>query len=591
MDFFGKPPPIDNGRSPVTRAFTPLLCLLALIPLIQMSSPGQDPLLIPFNIFLWSTVAIFVGGATVLIHRQGSIILPRHAVWLLALPAGLVASGFITGIERPVDWMFRLGAILLGIGFFFALFQFRPSRRARDNAILAILCALILNGIVSYLQMMPGRLLLGLIAHPERPSPLGVFMQPNLQASIMVTGLLLALYQITTPGFSQRTLPIKIIPALAIFVCSSIVLMTGSRIGLISLAITLPLMLWARLPIFKRRRQWSSLALVLMLLGFGAGATLSDGLMRAHSKLERLAEEGKDARQHLYRIGWDLFTDKPIAGHGIGSFQSVFHQRAGEYMAARGSEPLIGHSRYSHPHNELLFWAIEGGSLALVGLALAAGATLIQLYRQGRQRGLALLALLLPLTLHTQVELPFYSSSYHWLIFLFLLFIAFQAGARTLRLRLSRAASVLIPSAGLAAMTATLALMVGTYGASRHLTEYMLNKDPDIRHLQAAQGTLYFNELGNLLMYKVLLFTDIANETEQWAEGYIEWAEAYLTEVPETSTFSDLALAYRHIGRLDKAQEVLARGLFLYPQHPDILKTKGLIDRNLPVIPEEMLRR
>lgn len=575
----------------MNRIFYAFFILLAFIPLIQLSTPGQDPLLIPSNIFLWCVAAFFIGSATFLVYRNNTIILPGYTAWLLALPAGLVFSGLITGTERPVDWVFRIGAILTGIAFFFALFQFRQSRRQCDNAIYAILIALIFNGTIGYLQLMPGRPFIGLIEHPERPAALGVFMQANLQASMMVTGLLLAIYQITSPGFRNRHAAIQLIPALAIFICSSSVMATGSRIGLISMAITLPILFLARLPLLKKQWRWGCTIAVLVALGCGTGVAMSDGFFRAYSKLERLAEEGQDARPHIYRISWSLYTDKPIAGHGIGSFQSVFHQRAGEYMAARGGEPLIGHSRFSHPHNELLFWAIEGGSIALIGITLAACAVLIQLWRQGRQRGLALLALLTPITLHTQVELPFYSSTYHWLVFLFLAFLAFQYRRRSIEMRLSRAASVLIPSAGLAAIAGFLLIMYSTYNASRHLTLYMLKQDPDIRHLLAAQETLYFNELSNLLMYKAMLYTDLTNGTQRWTEGYIEWAESYLQQQPETSTFSDLALAYRHLGMAEKADNTLTRGLFIYPQHPDILNTKNIIDQNRPAVPGQLIDR
>lgn len=568
----------------MTRLFQPLLFILIFIPIIQLPSPGFDQLLIPFNILLWCTAAVIIMAAGWLIHQKQQLILPQKSIFLYALPAGLIISGFIAGIVYPVEWLFRLGAILIGVLFLFALFQFKADRRKRDNALYALLAVLTWNGLISFIQMMPSRPLLGIVMHPERPSPLGFFMQPNLQASMMLTGVLVAAYLVSSPGFQGRNLAIKLLTYSSIAICTAIVMATGSRIGLIALITAVPLLLFARLPLLKRNRSYTALLITALTIGCSSGIAMSDGLYRAYSKLERLADEGKDARIHMYQIGVQAFAEKPLAGHGIGRFQSVFHQQGAEYLAAKGNEPLMGHSRFTHPHNELLLWAIEGGILAVSGILIAVAGVLLQLYKQGRQRGLAMLAILLPITLHTQVELPFYSSTMHWLVFLLLLFIALQPFQQIKPLHLSRLALSLIPVTTTLLAGIVIWLMVNTHQAAQHFTQFYLYNSKDIKHLQATQSSMYFQELGEIHIFKALLYTDISNNSHKWVEGYIQWATAYLEKTPEVSTMVDLAMAYYYLNNNEEALKQLQNGLKQFPQNPALLAAVELINKNKPII-------
>lgn len=554
----------------MNRAFLLIVFLLTLIPLIYFPNPGHDALLIPFNIFLWEIAAAAIFFAGLYIYKHQIVVLPRHTLLILALPVGMVISGFLTGLDRPVDWMFRLATILMGLLFFFALFQFQANRRTLDNAVYIILGGLLLNALIAFLQTLPGRPLFGLIAHPETPRAVGVFMQPNILASVMVTGVVLAVYQITTAGFSKRPAALKALTLTTLFGCSLIVMTTGSRIGLITLAVCVPLILTARFALLRRTPIHAVLAALALTMGSGIGIATSDGFWKATSKLEQLADEGRDARPHLYRIAWDLYTEAPIAGHGIGSFQRVFHERAAQYLEAQGGEPLIGHSRFTHPHNELLFWAIEGGTLALLGILSILTATLIQLYHLGWQRGGAMLAILLPITLHTQVELPFYSSMYHWLLFLFLGYMTFRPLQRYRWLRWPSAALIPIPAAATAILLATIMFCTTTFGTSRDLTRFLLYKEINLDELRAAQDNLYFNEFATMLTLKALLNQDLTQGTQHWTQLYINWIEDYLRHTPETSSFHDLALAYHHLGLTEQAEATIERGLYLFPKHPVI---------------------
>ncbi|MDT8371359.1 MAG: hypothetical protein RQ783_05105 [Gammaproteobacteria bacterium] len=57
------------------------------------------------------------------------------------------------------------------------------------------------------------------------------------------------------------------------------------------------------------------------------------------------------------------------------------------------------------------------GAIAGIGLAAFAFGVIITLIKLPHSRRYAYGAMLLPIALHTQVELPFYISSLHWFVF------------------------------------------------------------------------------------------------------------------------------------------------------------------------------
>ena len=67
----------------------------------------------------------------------------------------------------------------------------------------------------------------------------------------------------------------------------------------------------------------------------------------------------------LARIGWDLFKEAPVMGHGVGSFQVMSREFLGTVVERYGVPLGLV------PHNDVIRFMVEGG---LVGLALYLGA-------------------------------------------------------------------------------------------------------------------------------------------------------------------------------------------------------------------------
>src|SRR5690606_28542071 len=117
-----------------------------------------------------------------------------------------------------------------------------------------------------------------------------------------------------------------------------------------------------------------------------------------------------------------LIVESPLAGWGYGSFETIFLHH---YMADKALNPAMVQIEYNldHPHNEFLYWAVEGGLAPMIGMVLMGGALLWRLARAGWVKGAALLALVTPILLHTQTEYPLYHAIALWWALLLLIHV------------------------------------------------------------------------------------------------------------------------------------------------------------------------
>lgn len=594
----------------VNRLFLLLIAVIAFLPLYFTPNPGYDPLLKEHNIWMLIAAALLIAIAAFKVAASRELVLPKHYIWFLLLPIGLTAGTLINGIPYLNDLVFRAGYVVLGVLFLFALYQYRLTRRDIETALYVIVAATLLFSVVSVIQAFPGQSFAEWMPQVATPQIIGPFQQINVNASATLTGVFISIYLMTTPGFRERSLFIKAVCLLAVLLGVMVVISITSRVGHMAFILGLPVLLLSRIKQLYRRKLVALGILLTVSVGVGTGMkdlrlVAKDVMQWVHSepdanvestllsqsftphgdavlvaagsggrstfdvtimKFKRLFEGEKDVRQHVYTVAFDVFADKPVHGHGIGKFQSVFHERAAEYMAARDGRPLIGPQRYGHPHNELLLWGIEGGSLAILAILAVALVVLSNLFKLGWQRGAALFALLLPIILHTQVELPFYRSVYHWLLVVFLIYcvLAMTAEKQAVKTKAIPAVS-LATFAGGAFSICVLYFAFTTIPVSRDINQFFINQRLDPDRFEAATRNLYFGEFATMLRLKVRLNHDLLNRTNHWTREFISWSEGYVQKTPEITTIHAIALAYRNLGMNRQALETLNRGLYLYP--------------------------
>lgn len=536
---------------------------------------GGEGLLLPFNSIVWIVAVSVIVLAVWRMWRQQVIRLPAFFILIIAMPLLILLPGFIVGMEQPISWMLRISAILIGFLLFFGLFQFNASRRDVQSALYIFCGALALHAIVGIIQLLPGRLLPALIPLSNQIS-IGMFQQPNLQASLMATGVILSVYLLSTPDFRARPTWIKALPLLCLLLSTFVLMSAGSRVGLLGGVGSLVLILLSRFSLLKLRRGWVLGMFVAIIFGGSAGVIINDGALHAYSKMEQLGEQGKDVRKDVYRISWEVIKDKPLLGHGIGSFQRVFHEKAAEYQSKTGSVGITG--SFSHPHNELFLWGIEGGAVGLLAFLVVIIAVSCQLFSLGWQRGGAMAALLFPIALHTLVELPFYISAYHWVFYLFLLFIVFQFRCKPYSLRMSLSAGWLMK--GLSVMLLLFVMwFCGTSLYFSYQIAYVLHSGKGkVEDLNSIGRHPYFSDMATRFMLASLAQTEQESQGKIITLEYSQWMEEYLKNNPNVPIFVDLIRTYAYLKDSGRMKNAIDRALYLFPDQPLLL---GVVDEVL----------
>jgi len=405
-----------------------LAFLFLLAPFYYHDNIGGTGLNLPSNITVWAAASVFIWFAVKIVLDRSELVLPGKVMLILAFPFLATISGFISGVDEPIDWLFRLFFIWGGIFFLLALFQFRFSRAQKDKLLYLLLVAGLLHGLVASIQyFQPEGMSIYLPTAKGVNVATGVFQQINIHASFQATIVLIGWYMINRP-LARFSTPIKSSILVTTFVSAFIVLSSGSRVGFLSLVIGLGLLITFCWPVIKRNKKNSAMLMSAMVLA-AVASLYSDGFSRLADKSAEIHTEYKASeRIGIYLISGELVEQNPFFGHGLGSFESVWQYQKADFQQRHPDYELI--DKYvTHPHNELLFWQVEGGILASVGILLSFFTILILAWRSKARYAIALL---FPFAFHNQVELPFHISATAWFACLFLVFIALSHSAKTI---------------------------------------------------------------------------------------------------------------------------------------------------------------
>lgn len=360
-----------------------------------MHNPGGAGLYLPFNAWGWIFASLVMAlGLWHVTLSQRLVVSPLlTAQWLGSLL--LLLPMAYPGAELKDYAIPRLLGLFAGLLFLASLYQWRFGREARDRLLYLLLGAVAIEallGLVQYYLLVPGNWI-GYDTQTNRPY--GIFQQPNVMASFMATGLSLAIW-LELRGDANPWL--KGLRYGVILATSLLLVVLQSRVGQLGGVMAL-LLLSAQLG--RERRLGRMLALVALgiLLGL-ASQYLMAGARRG---LEIYQSGGM--RSIYWPYAAKLIAQMPWTGWGYGSFESVFLHH---YMADKALNPAMVQIEYNldHPHNEFLYWAVEGGLAPMLGMVLMGGALLWRLSRAGWVKGAALLALVTPILLHTQTEYP-----------------------------------------------------------------------------------------------------------------------------------------------------------------------------------------
>jgi len=196
---------------------------------------------------------------------------------------------------------------------------------------------------------------------PSKPGhPAGVLLQNHAtQGMVFALAILCSVFRAKEASRKAR----RVLLGLAILFALNVVFVTPGRSGYVALFVAVlacgPMYLgWRRILI------WLPVTLVLASLAFVASPTVRDRVMLGLDEIRAVDDSpaltSMGIRAVLYTTTLELIRERPVAGHGTGSFgkeySAVVAQRYTDWRATPSKDP----------HNQYLFVAME---LGIVGLA------------------------------------------------------------------------------------------------------------------------------------------------------------------------------------------------------------------------------
>ena len=141
---------------------------------------------------------------------------------------------------------------------------------------------------------------------------------------------------------------------------------------------------------------------------------INQGLASQFSNNLDAIQGQQNYRIKIWLITLSLIGDAPIFGNGLGRFAETFYETI-IFNSEFHSSPHFSAS-LSHPHNEILYLLAEHGVIGFLLIAVPLTYMATGMMKLSGSQSLYILALLLPIGLHTIVEFPLYISGLHWLL-------------------------------------------------------------------------------------------------------------------------------------------------------------------------------
>lgn len=530
-----------------------------------MHNPGGAGLYLPFNAWGWIFASLSMGlGLWQVTLRQRLVFSPLQAgLWigafLLLLP--MLYPGF-TLKDYAIP---RLLGLFAGLLFLFGLYQWRFNRQQRDRLLYLILIAIAIEaalGLVQFYLLTPGNWI-GYYTKANRPY--GIFQQPNVMATFMATGIALSIWLELRREGGRLLMALRygviLSAALLLVVLQSRV---GQLGGLLALLLLMPQL---------HRQHLLSRVLALVILAVAIGLLSQYWMAGAKRGLDIYQSGG--VRLDIWSFTYHLVTQNWLVGIGYGGFESTFLHR---YVEARSLSPDIGMEIYNldHPHNESLYWAVEGGIAPMVGMVIMGGALLWRLASVRWVHAMGLLALVTPILLHTQTEYPLYHAIVLWWLLLTLIYIIDTEIEET-NLASQGFSSwwdmecrpwLLLRFMAIAIPLLVVPFMLTAIHTAWVVTKYERGgyKEPtlllDIVNPMAWLTRVEFDV--NSVRLMVGLQTN--NKTE--LEAYLEWGQAFVRHTPRANIYANMVIALNALGRTEEANTMRAEALKLYPTEP-----------------------
>lgn len=533
---------------------------------LLLPTMGGSGLYLSFNITSWLMVVLIITLGFIQVAKQKTVIYHKSFVWL-SLGTVLLLVPFLYNAPFQDHMVLRILAVVGGIMLFFTCCQFKQLRDNPTQILWLVLIAATIQITISFGQIFWPNHALYAWFNPDVQKPFGLFLQPNVMATFLTTTIGIGIYLLSEKRYSRKiTTWIFLLLASAAFILP----LLDSLSGWLSLMLVTVLLLPKT---FRYNKTMASMQFLVLLVCLLLSQTF---FVKSQQQTPISQDNNISVRQDIYLTTLKMIADKPFQGYGYGSFERAYLDY---YNAMKVEQPMLNPPllKLNHPHNEILYWVVEGGiaaALAMICFVIAYFTLFNTDSRFCWPQVLALLGLVSPIVFHAMVEIPFDSAASHWHLLIFLLFFTLATSNQSLK-------SQTLPS-GILPVTGAL-LTAGFFVPFLLTTMHTLLII--VKHeVSGFQKIETFKEIINPLPLRERMLLHV--NTHKYLKGikekkpellvqYIQWAKQQLRFKPRIEIYRDLLLCLKILQRESEYQAYLNEAQKTYPNEPHWLATKN----------------
>ncbi|WP_299685795.1 PglL family O-oligosaccharyltransferase [uncultured Vibrio sp.] len=546
---------------PLNKAFLGSLAVVFLFAMhFFMPNPGGSGLALSFNPTTWLALSFTLAIGFYQLATNRVLKYSKLTVGLL-VSCIIITLPILYSNAAPQAASGRLLGLWAGFALFVVLQQFKFSNKHKQRMLWFIVLAVLIQALFGYVQyfwLEPGNLF-GYNSEANRPY--GIFQQPNVMASFLATGFVLSAYLLARQPTKydhkiSESFLLYLTPTLTVPLLIIIASRTGWLAAVIGLICILPYLY--KFSTQKRFYGWCASVAVGVVIAFSViNLSTTDSLASKRAHLE-------SPRAYTFPQTLDMLIEKPFTGYGYGKFESEYTLYTARQHQLNPSYPP-GLPSMDHPHNEFLYWGVEGGIAPIIGILIAAILVMSRIASSAKGTRLALLALFIPILLHSQLEYPFYHSAIHWITFVILIYWVDQRASRHYQQSFSIISKTLFRVISL-----VLPILVSVYMLSALHTNYVLTKfeqskpkNPDI--LKQVTNPVVWKDRYDWDIYSTYLNIGLYKADTSLIQPYIDWSLEIIKSKPRPAFYSNLILAYQGLNDDSKAEQIRREASFLFP--------------------------
>lgn len=556
----------NKTKAPLNRYFLYMLGATFLVAMhFFMPNPGGSGLALSFNPTTWITASFAIAIGCYQLGTNKTLRYSKLTIMLFACCCILTFPIFLPSAEWG-EAIHRIIGLWAGFSLFVLLQQFRFSNGQKQALLWLILVAVAIEAVfgwVQYLYLQPGNIF-GYNTLANRPY--GIFQQPNVMASFLATGLVLSGYMLARQPQKYRRDSVQLcLLALVPLLTIPLLIIIASRTGWLAAALSVTLILPYLWHFSTKRRffGWLSIALSALLIGSYLPILIQSNISEGETLLEQKMSL-ESAREFHFPQTIDMMIEKPLTGYGYGKFEPAYMLYTARQHQLNSSYH-VGLPALDHPHNELMMWGVEGGAVPVIAIIMTALFVLYKIFTARAGTRLALLGLLTPLVVHSQLEYPFYHSAIHWITFIVLLFWLDLRTAKYKMWQFSKVSKVTLRVSSLVLPLVTAFYMLSALHTNYVLTQFEKSQPRQPEVLEQVTNPVVWKDRFDWDVYSTYLTIGLYTADPKLIQPYIDWSQDIIRRKPRPAFYTNLILAHQGMGNESKANLIRSEAEFLFP--------------------------